>query len=554
MPSSPLSAPSRSKGPWWRPLNGSGRVDAAPPNETSEHAATDAAQSDTDVEYHTFAAGFTPSGQFARTVNMKRAVHKDASLLTFLRFGSRAGFKTKSPKVAQLVGRLRRDEQELSMLGDRFDLRIREERSDFGKLDEALAGAKGAVLGARRYVQEMTGDFELQKHKATWLAAIRRFADVAFGCVPDRAPTALALVSELIDCIEAGEPSLAPHATAVVLFHPTERKLLKVFGATDASEAQAGDVYRRSSHKTLAIDAWTVIDTPLHPVLRNAHGLAEARGKHSVVPLLEAGTHGRCFGVIISGGTECMPVPDEFLLLMAKAAGPLYERVHKMQQINAVITMATSWMQKVSMSEHQLLHVHWAPGRGITTKPTEWEWQPLLYHKPGDDLKSFELELRWTTGETLGLLTIECGKFTEVDEHVIELLHVTAPLIQQCVEDIAATHVGDPAPISSVPELQAAFAQARLLLPVKLQHEMRRQLAALDAQIFAEIHTYDKVDAETHRLFQGVLVLLGHAREETKTWVQTRKIITSNIRNEMLEVCARRARTGAPARPRLCLA
>ena len=73
---------------------------------------------------------------------------------------------------------------------------------------------------------------------------------------------------------------------------------------------------------------------------------------------------------------------------------------------------------------HQLLHVHWAPGRGITTKPTAWEWQPLLYHKPGDDLKTFELELRWTTGETLGSSVVDRQ---QQRQHGRAVLHVPAP-------------------------------------------------------------------------------------------------------------------------------
>jgi hypothetical protein len=66
-------------------------------------------------------------------------------------------------------------------------------------------------------------------------------------------------------------------------------------------------------------------------------------------------------------------------------------------------------------------------------------------------------------------------------------LHTTAPLIQKCVDDIAAMHVFDPCPMTTSKDMRAAFAESRMLLPTKLQAEMRRQLHMLDEQILHEL-------------------------------------------------------------------
>ena len=79
------------------------------------------------------------------------------------------------------------------------------------------------------------------------------------------------------------------------------------------------------------------------------------------------------------------PVPDAFLLKVARAAGPLYERVWKMHQVNAMIEVAISWFRKVAINDQHLLYVHWHPGKR-RSNADRWNWQPLMYHK-GDDMK-----------------------------------------------------------------------------------------------------------------------------------------------------------------------
>ena len=48
-----------------------------------------------------------------------------------------------------------------------------------------------------------------------------------------------------------------------------------------------------------------------------------------------------------------------------------------------------------------------------------WEWQPLANRTAPT---KFEMELKWRLGEPVGILSVETGTFTEMDEHMIVLL------------------------------------------------------------------------------------------------------------------------------------
>jgi len=477
-----------------------------------------------------FAPGHTPMGKFGHIVSQAQHTRNAESRFVAARLGGTEGFRSKRVSVSQQVGRLRKERSTLKQVIREGEDKAKEVKGHLTMMDPMIGAVKAAAMGAARYVEEMTGDFELMQHGMRWKEAMDAFTQVAFGCVPSKAPSVLTLVRELMACLANGEPRVVPHSAAVILFHPTERGLLKVYAATEASEAVTGEVFRHNAHSPVAIDAWTVIHTG-EPILNNPHGLSDAHDKRSVVPLYEGEQSGRCFGVIVSGPP---PVPDSFLVSLAKLAGPLLERVYKMQQINAMIQIGSEWIRKIAHADHHKVDVHWLPGEHIKHKVLGWDWQPMPYHASGD-LKKFEIELRWTHEEVLGVLVVDCSDLDELDEQMVELLHTTTPLIQQCVEDIGSMHVGDPCPLASVPQMQAAFSQARLLLPIKLQSEMRRQLSQLDAQkIFAEIHHYDTVGDDTQQLFKAVLILLGHEKEAVGDWFEVRKHLVPALVRDML--------------------
>lgn len=332
------------------------------------------------------------------------------------RLGGTAGFRSKKVSVNQQVGRLQKGRSALKHIISDAEHKVVAIGGQLNKVGEAVDAVKTAAMGAARYVEEMTGDFELMQHGKRWKESIDGFAKVAFGCVPDKAPSVLTLVHEILVCLSKGEPRVLPWSAAVILFHPTERGLLKVYAATEASEAVEGEIYRPNAHNPVALDAWSVIHTG-EAILNNPHGISDAHDRRSVVPLFESEQHRRCFGVIVTGPP---PVPDAFLVALGKMAGPLLERVYKMQQINAMIQISTEWIRKIAHADHHKVDVHWLPGEHIQGKPVGWDWQPLPYHASGD-LKKFEIELRWTHGEVLGLLVIDYSGMDELDEQMIEV-------------------------------------------------------------------------------------------------------------------------------------
>jgi len=213
-------------------------------------------------------------------------------------------------------------------------------------------------------------------------------------------------------------------------------------------------------------------------------------------------------------------------------AGLELERTWKLQNVGSMIKVCTTWLQKVVWRDQRTCEVHWNPGakskQDRKQKMNAYEWEPLRFHS-GESMKHFEMELLWrdpchahNEKHSLGTLCVDCTGMSEMDDQMVELLHTTAPLIQKCVDDIAAMHVFDPCPMTTSKDMRAAFAESRMLLPTKLQAEMRRQLHMLDEQILHELVSYEHVSEPTTTLFKGVLILLGHDREalKDKTWTE----------------------------------
>ena len=93
-------------------------------------------------------------------------------------------------------------------------------------------------------------------------------------------------------------------------------------------------------------------------------------------------------------------LPDEFIEAMAKAAGPMLERVWKWAKVNAMMRVACTWVRKLS---DRMSSVEWHEGARIAK--ADGKWQPLFHHN-GDDMKDFQLELRWSDGIPLGIFQV----------------------------------------------------------------------------------------------------------------------------------------------------
>ena len=266
--------------------------------------------------------------------------------------------------------------------------------------------AQGKLSG---FVEEMEGDFKLLEKKPGWAKVCDSFLSAALGENKEVPATTAALTEYLVDCVRRGDPDMKGCKCAVISWHPASHEMLKVFAASDDAEVKAGANLRENSQVETAQLAWQVIKSGEY-ILHNPHGLdKDAADAVAVVPLLTIG--GNAFGVIVQGPPA---LPDEFLSVISRQAGPLLERVWKHEKMLQAVQNTVSFIKDVSLDMHQLVYVSFKEGATLPKDEEEeaWKWQPLLYHPHG--LEKFEYEVKWKRGESIGVLTVSCGTFTEM--------------------------------------------------------------------------------------------------------------------------------------------
>ena len=144
-----------------------------------------------------------------------------------------------------------------------------------------------------------------------WGKAITLFQSACLGQNKDVAATTAELSKYLTDIIAIAEPETTPSAVAIIMWHPSDNSMLKVFYATDAAEIQMGKTI-----SALNDNAATVVYPVVWKVMKgadaelaNPHGLERtAKEGRSVCPLKS--TAGNTFGCVVSGPPA---VPDELL-------------------------------------------------------------------------------------------------------------------------------------------------------------------------------------------------------------------------------------------------
>ena len=59
-----------------------------------------------------------------------------------------------------------------------------------------------------------------------------------------------------------------------------------------------------------------------------------------------------------------------------------------------------------------------------------WNWEPMVY---GTDGKRFDFPVRWSLGDFIGVLTVQTGSFTEMNEGLLLMLKVLADVLDRAV-------------------------------------------------------------------------------------------------------------------------
>ena len=433
-----------------------------------------------------------------------------------------------------------------NMAGMRSRLVDVEALNDSLKLNEvelqmAMGESEEAKQQLSSFVEEMQGDFKLMARKPHWQATVDSFLSAALGQDDDVPATTPALAEFLCKVLAQAEPSVAPHAAAVVAWHPADHEMLKVFHATDEAEVKSGQNLRDKGNDERLAELFKVMQTG-QAVLSNAHGLErDSKAGRSICPLKS--TRGVTFACLVSGPPS---VPDELLDLVSRSAGPLLERVWKQEKAYEVVANVISFLKQASLDNHQLIYPKFAPvsppcpARSqrpraypcVQHRPTAesrppftlappslpdacrpptsasrpqkkkllslnaasreaWQWQPLA-HRPSEATK-FEMELKWRLGEPIGVLSVETGTFTEMNEHMVVLLASVAEAVQSALDELEHLIPGDTPPLKSVQEVLRSYDQTQARIPAMLQDEVAQQLRVFDAnKIFSEIASFEQ--------------------------------------------------------------
>ena len=101
-----------------------------------------------------------------------------------------------------------------------------------------------------------------------------------------------------------------------------------------------------------AAKVWSVY-ARVQPELNNAHGLPEVAEKaQSVVPIVS--TNGRPIGVIVSGPPA---VPDEFLELLSRMAGQMFERAGKLEHATNMVQHVARFIKQATVAQNQCVSI-----------------------------------------------------------------------------------------------------------------------------------------------------------------------------------------------------
>ena len=385
-------------------------------------------------------------------------------------------------------------------------------------LSRAMGSSEESTAALATFNEEMEGDFELMKKKPAWNAAGDAFLMAALGRNKEVPATTPALAAYLCECLLLADPDVTPLAAAVVGWHPSSNEMLKVFHATDSFELKAGANIRDRTESHLGQRIWKVMRSG-NADLKNPHGLERTKKAYSSIMPLKS-TSGKIFAVLVSG-PPC--VPDELIDLLCRQAGPLLERIWKREKALEAVMNVQSFIKTATLDNQQLVYIQFHKDQAEFVEQDElkrvWAWQPLM-HRP-NSAKVFELALKWSLGEPIGVLEVSCGTFTEMNEQLIVLLHTTADVLQcaiQCIEDLIP---GDTPPLNTAKTVLREFEAQQSTIPTLLQAEIRQQLQKFDAtKIFSELKSFEPkaVDKEQFRLVQGCLALLGHTRKSVPNW------------------------------------
>lgn len=441
---------------------------------------------------------------------------------------------------------------------------VRQELADAGRvvdrvkaceetLESALGETRESADELKDFKEKMLGDFELQERRPQWSTACRMFLDatesrstqgnsksdyarksvhakVESGEKGDK-PDTTKLAKLIADHLEIGEPRESPHAIAVVLYHPgapiTER--MKVAYTTGEVGLKTGQsIANRSKRNDALVTAiWDVVNKG-EPSLNNPHGIA-GPGIVSIMPLFSQ--ERTRIGAVVSGGPNSAPVPDEFLQQLCSMAGQIFERTGKLEAVYRMIQNVELFITKQCAAEYKLVYPVFTKDAVVPKVDDEWSWQPLMYTKVDND-RVFELQLSWAHGEPIGVLQIELGTFTRMDEHLLAMLHTLAPVLEKGVRDAENLALGMEPPLATINQVMIEYelnlSNVATNLAAEMKYQVRSSMVFYSAMVETVAYINKIEDSDLLCVLQAILALAGYGT--TKGWKEVKSLLSKSGR------------------------
>jgi len=235
---------------------------------------------------------------------------------------------------------------------------------------------------------------------------------------------------------------------------------------------------------------------------------------------------GECFGALASGGDGGRPpaVPAEFVRLMMTKLGPLLESAWKVLKLNTLADTTQFWLNGVC--EDNLDGVDWQLAAAAGEPPPA-----------GDHV----LSVTDGAGNRLGSLIVRVKAGATLNKFMVEMLAVTADLLQQAADDVLGLGMGDGVPEwlpAGIKDLNGRVGRmaAKMAIPGKLMRYAATLIGGLSKDAISEIKSYGSPPEAVVRVMQSVMLLLDRAKfhKDVPEW----KDVRGKVDMDLVKDCA----------------
>jgi len=154
-------------------------------------------------------------------------------------------------------------------------------------------------------------------------------------------------------------------------------------------------------------------------------------------------------------------------------------------------------------------------------------------------MTSYKMELRDSRNKEIGLMFIQRRDHKEITNYRIALLQTCRECAQEALKETDKLHVGDGKPTSLETLADAKLVRGQMMMPHKLQQQIRTKLLLLDERaIVKTVGSYRDPPASVVKVMCGVLCLVGRVKSHKAAWTDMATQIDNTLVPDMLKVDA----------------